>query len=150
MERGPGYLPGDILLVGNAGFRGSRSSKKEKKKKKFPKGGHSKWNHRSIGDREADLSIMRHRLSNQRKASSVRNERNLSLSLRLRNGREAGGCGTTTIGISDSWPMGRVFIWIAISPGSALLSLYDRFIDRLLPSTAKTKSKFLSLFLLTN
>lgn len=79
MERGPGYLPGDILLVGNAGFRGSRSSKKKKKKKKFPKGGHSKWNHRSIGDREADLSIMRHRLSNQRKASSVRNERNLSL-----------------------------------------------------------------------
>lgn len=79
-------------------------------------------------------------------------KREESFSLRLRNGREAGGCGTTTIGISDSWPMGRVFIWIAISPGSALLSLYDRFIDQLLPSTAKTKSKFplLSLSFLTN
>lgn len=81
-----------------------------------------------IIDREADLSIMRHRLSNQsRRRLPVLEARGISRSPSRGEGR---GGWTTTIGISDSWPMGRVFIWIAISPSSALLSLYDRFIDR--------------------
>lgn len=116
VRRGLGYLPRDILLVGNAGF----SFLEE-----VPERGSSEMES-SIARRTFQSCDTDYQTSPEEGFQCWKREE--SLALRVEARAEAGGM--TTIGISDSWPMGRVFIWIAISPSSALLSLYDRFIDR--------------------